>query len=232
MPSVEEPRILLTKSTVLTNPALSRHRSEGIWLGVEEVGHLFVQASFKLSRLQPVLSSSSYTSGLHRRSWHTFDNLKVLHSLPALTFVGHGTAPISYPGRIMGLITPLKHKSPSDIYILLKFADTRIASSSRDKTVRLWNVGTGKLLGEPLEGHTGAVFLVSISPDGTRIASGSEDKTVRLWDVGTGQLLGEPLEGHTGAVISVAFSPDGTRIASSSSDNTATVGCGDRAAIG
>ncbi|KIK37129.1 hypothetical protein CY34DRAFT_476368 [Suillus luteus UH-Slu-Lm8-n1] len=64
---------------------------------------------------------------------------------------------------------------------------TRIASGSRDKTVRLWEA-TGQLLSEPLEGHTEVVWSVSFSPDGTRIASGSRDQTMRHWDAATGRL--------------------------------------------
>ena len=97
---------------------------------------------------------------------------------------------------------------------------TRIASGSRDKTVRLWDAATGQPVGQPLTGHTDAVSSVAFSPDGTRIASGSADNTVRLWDAATGQPVGQPLTGHTDAVSSVAFSPDGTRIASGSADNT------------
>ena len=97
---------------------------------------------------------------------------------------------------------------------------TRIVSGSDDNTVRLWDAATGQPIGQPLTGHTDAVYSVAFSPDGTRIASGSRDNTVRLWDAATGQPIGQPLTGHTDAVTSVAFSPDGKRIVSGSADNT------------
>ncbi|KAG2036722.1 hypothetical protein BDR03DRAFT_898125 [Suillus americanus] len=59
---------------------------------------------------------------------------------------------------------------------------TRIVTGSLDKTVRLWDAGTGEPVGEPLRGHTDSVNSVSFSPDGTRIVTGSEDNTVRIWD--------------------------------------------------
>ena len=39
--------------------------------------------------------------------------------------------------------------------------------------MRLWDADTGQPVGDPLTGHTGAVYSVAFSPDGTRIASGS-----------------------------------------------------------
>ncbi|SDY80794.1 AAA family ATPase [Nitrosomonas sp. Nm58] len=96
----------------------------------------------------------------------------------------------------------------------------RIVSSSRDKTVRLWDAESGQPIGQPLQGHQDAVVSVAFSPDGRRIVSGSWDQTVRLWDTESGQPIGQPLQGHQAAVVSVAFSPDGRRIVSGSSDQT------------
>ena len=87
---------------------------------------------------------------------------------------------------------------------------TRIATGSKDKTVRVWDATTGTLRTE-LKGHTDEVTSVSFSPDGTRIVSGSKDKTAKVWDARTG-LPALELKGHTGSVETVSFSPDGARI--------------------
>jgi WD40 repeat protein len=94
----------------------------------------------------------------------------------------------------------------------------RLASAAADRTVRLWDAGTGQQV-LALKGHTGVVNAVAFSPDGRRLASASGDQTVRLWDAGTGQEV-LALKGHTGVVNAVAFSPDGRRLASASADRT------------
>ena len=86
-----------------------------------------------------------------------------------------------------------------------------LASTSWDRTVRLWDTETGASL-RTLEGHTsGGVVDVVFSPDGkTLLSAGIWDKRVRLWDVQTGASIRE-LKKHTHRVSSVAFSPDGKR---------------------
>jgi WD40 repeat protein len=49
-----------------------------------------------------------------------------------------------------------------------------------DKTIRLWDVASGKEL-HKFQGHTESVTCVTFSADGRRALSGSLDRTVRLW---------------------------------------------------
>ncbi|MEG4231683.1 AAA family ATPase [Microcoleus sp. Pol11C3] len=91
-----------------------------------------------------------------------------------------------------------------------------IASSSVDKTVKLWR-RDGSLLAT-FKGHTNSVSSVAFSPDNKIIASASLDKTVKIWQT-DGNLLAT-FNGHTNSVTSVAFSPDGQTIASGSTDKT------------
>jgi WD40 repeat protein len=60
-----------------------------------------------------------------------------------------------------------------------------LATGSRDRTIRLWNVTNPAhptSLGQPLTGHTSYVDAVAFSPDGHTLASGSADHTIRLWE--------------------------------------------------
>ena len=60
------------------------------------------------------------------------------------------------------------------------FPDSATSAEMEDRTMRLWDVGTGKELAR-YKGHSMGVTAVAFSPDGTRALSGSLDTTIRLW---------------------------------------------------
>ena len=119
---------------------------------------------------------------------------------------------VSAPPRIGGV---RKLPSPADIHKQL-MAEGVLKSEGEG---RLWDVASGKPLGEPLR-HDGPVVAVAFSPDGTKALTGSWDNTARLWDAATGKPLSEPLR-HDGQIVAVAFSPDGTKVLTGSYDRTA-----------
>jgi len=88
----------------------------------------------------------------------------------------------------------------------------RIASTSKDTTVQIWDAVDGSHV-FIYRGHRDEVYTAAWSPDGKRIASCSKDKTVQVWDAADGGHL-LTYRGHKDAVILVAWSPDGKRLAS------------------
>lgn len=92
-----------------------------------------------------------------------------------------------------------------------------LASSSDDKTIKLWQLSTGRALGI-LKDNTKHVNTVTFSPDGQLLASSSANNTIKLWQLSTGQEI-RTLNGHTKPVVCLAFSPDG-QVLASGSDNT------------
>jgi WD40 repeat protein/serine/threonine protein kinase len=96
-----------------------------------------------------------------------------------------------------------------------------LASASKDGTIRLWDVHSGKEL-RTLPGHLLRIFRIAFSPDGTRLAAPCLDNTICLWNVATGKNV-LTLRGHTDIVVSVAMSPDGSRLASASADKSIKV---------
>jgi WD40 repeat protein len=81
----------------------------------------------------------------------------------------------------------------------------QIVSSSRDRTVQIWDASSHTELFEPLRGHKGEVSSVA-----------SSDKTVRVWNATLGIEALPPLPDFDDIALYVDFSLDGKKIMASS----------------
>jgi WD40 repeat protein/serine/threonine protein kinase len=89
-----------------------------------------------------------------------------------------------------------------------------IATGSKDKSVRIWEVATGeewRQLREAAKNWVGAM-PVAYSPDGRFLVSGNSEKLVKLWEVATSRELWS-VDPNAGELAGVAVSPDGRIIA-------------------
>jgi WD40 repeat protein len=95
-------------------------------------------------------------------------------------------------------------------------ADGRLlATGAIDKTAKVWDAATNKLLATCTEKLRSV--RAALSPDGTTLATGSTQ--VRLWNARSGEALGS-LTGQPCFIESLAFSRDGKLLACTGSQHT------------
>lgn len=93
----------------------------------------------------------------------------------------------------------------------------KIFSSSKDKTIRVWDLDTGDNV-LIICGHTAPINEIKLSADGHWIVSASDDASLRIWDSQTGQPLILP-QRMPFRILSIDLSRDGKLIAYCGADN-------------
>ena len=89
-----------------------------------------------------------------------------------------------------------------------------LLSTSRDETLRLWEIDSGTQLMETRAHGEKNTLTVNWSGDGERIVTGSSDKTLKLWDATTWHCTAT-LEGHEGWITKgAAFISNGQQVRS------------------
>jgi WD40 repeat protein len=95
--------------------------------------------------------------------------------------------------------------------------DRLLASCSIDKTLKVWNVETGKCLHSYSQAER--LWAVQFTPDGEGLVTGGDDSILKLRDVHSGECL-KTFAGHSSLVFTLDLSPDGCTLASGSDDHT------------
>ncbi|XP_027030056.1 WD repeat-containing protein 88 [Tachysurus fulvidraco] len=104
------------------------------------------------------------------------------------------------------------------------FGDTRLLTSSHDKTVIFWDVETGAQLMVLTGGHSGPITACCLVQEKNSVITSSWDKTINAWDLETGKILWTVTQG--GLLMSCSVSGDGKYVASTSDmDNALYVSC-------
>ncbi|KAJ8596091.1 WD40 repeat-like protein, partial [Rhizopogon salebrosus TDB-379] len=99
---------------------------------------------------------------------------------------------------------------------------TMVMSGGADGRLRLWDVKGGRVVSNPLEGHSASVRCLDWSPNAREVASGSEDGTIRRWNPNTGRQIAPPIKtGHDW--YAVKYSPRGDKFASCRYDHVIRV---------
>ncbi|KAL7813608.1 WD40-repeat-containing domain protein [Trichoderma aethiopicum] len=102
----------------------------------------------------------------------------------------------------------------------LQFDANYLVSGSRDRTMRVWNMHTRRLVRPPLTGHAGSVLCLQFDADPAEdiLVSGSSDSNVFIWKFSTGELVQRITNAHRESVLNVRF--DKRVLVTSSKDKT------------
>lgn len=89
----------------------------------------------------------------------------------------------------------------------IQYSGKYLVSGSRDRTLRIWDLDTQRLVREPLEGHTGSVLCLQFDDQKgvDLIVSGSSDESVILWQFSTGRMLKRLAGAHKESVLNLKF---------------------------
>ncbi len=89
----------------------------------------------------------------------------------------------------------------------IQYSGKYLVSGSRDRTLRVWDLDTQRLVREPLEGHTGSVLCLQFDDQKGEdlIVSGSSDESVILWQFSTGRMLKKLAGAHKESVLNLKF---------------------------
>jgi serine/threonine protein kinase/WD40 repeat protein len=97
------------------------------------------------------------------------------------------------------------------------------AEGLTDSLLRVWDVNSGKPIGQPIPTTHGMVNDLALLRDGKTLASATADGTIQIWDLSDPtelRPLGRPLRGQVGEVNALALRAEGRTLLSAHTDGS------------
>ncbi|KAK6588250.1 hypothetical protein RS030_6794 [Cryptosporidium xiaoi] len=113
--------------------------------------------------------------------------------------------------NILAIYNIVAHRKEIN-HINISHNDKMVATSSEDKTLKLWSFPELKQLGT-CKGHSSGIWQSSFSPIEKIIATASSDGSIKVWNLNTFTCI-KTLQGHDGSVLQVDFLGNGIQLLS------------------
>jgi WD40 repeat protein len=125
----------------------------------------------------------------------------------------------NYNGKITHILTGHQQRIRS---IVFNASGTKLASSSDDLTIKLWDMEQQSCL-QTFTGHSreirAVIFIPASATTSELLVSASDDLTIRIWDTALGECL-RIIQGHTQGIWSLCYSSALQILFSCSQDET------------
>jgi F-box and WD-40 domain protein 1/11 len=99
------------------------------------------------------------------------------------------------------------HEAHLECIYTIQYSGKYLVSGSRDRTLRIWDLQSQRLVRKPLYGHDASVLCSQFdeSPEQDVIISGSSDTNVIIWRFSTGEIIKKLINAHDESVLNLRF---------------------------
>ncbi|KAB2575379.1 hypothetical protein BFW01_g6136 [Lasiodiplodia theobromae] len=99
------------------------------------------------------------------------------------------------------------YESHKECVYTIQHSAKHVVSGSRDKSIRIWDLETQRLVVAPLTGHDASVLCLQFDerPEHDLVVSGGSDCHVIIWRFSTGQMIKKMERAHSESVLNLRF---------------------------